>query len=103
MEGWIVPALGAIGVPVLIGWLQNAVKKGDAAQQAVLDRLERDVEAIEKTLLSKSDTHQGDALMQEIRNVGSKVEALNTLVLTELGKRPTREEMMALFQSKDRA
>jgi len=96
---WILPVIAVVGVPLLVSWAKTAIEKGDRAQQAVLDRLERDVESIKRTLLGKSDTHQGEAVLAEIRSVGSKVEALNTLVLTELGKRPTREEMRDYCQT----
>jgi hypothetical protein len=99
MESWIVPALGAIGVPLLISWLKNVIERGDKAQQDILDRLERDLEDVKMRLGNKADSHQSDALMKAIQDVSLKLDSLNTLVLTELGKRPSREEVMALLQS----
>lgn len=96
---WILPALAVVGVPLLVSWAKTAIEKGDKAQQAVLDRLERDVEGIKQTLLGKSDTHQGEAMLTAISSVGAKVDALNNLVLVELGKRPTREEVQTMFQN----
>lgn len=113
MEGsdWIVPAAGAIGVPLIIGWLKGVVEKGDHAQQKVLDTLVDDVKKLRDEVSNKAtlsdmqkDFDKGevkfDQILSEIKSVGAKVNDLNTLVLTELGKRPTREEVHALFQQR---
>lgn len=97
---WIVPAAGVIGVPLVIAWAKSQIEKGDKAQQTVLDRLERDVEMLREEISNKADSRQIHDVLMEVRGVGTKVESLNNLVLTELGKRPTREEVNALFQAR---
>jgi hypothetical protein len=93
-SAWIVPAIAAIGVPLLVSWLRDAVKKGDEAQQRVIEQLQADQRRIEAELACKADSQHIDAVLVEVRNVGAKVQTLNDLVLVELGKRPTRDEMV---------
>ena len=101
---WIVPALAAIGVPLVLNWVKTSIEKGDQAQQKTIDNMQADIKALQSVCASKagSDELQRDStsVLTAIAAVGAKVEALNNLVLTELGKRPTREEMHALFQTR---
>lgn len=101
---WILPAIAAIGVPLVILWVKSTIDKGDQAQQKTIDKMQSDIESLKTITASKagSDELKADSasVLAAIAVVGAKVEALNTLVLTELGKRPTREEMHALFQTR---
>lgn len=97
---WILPVLGVVGVPLVIQWLNRQITKGDNAQQQILDRLEKDVQDLRALVAGKADSHQIDAMLAAIQSISTKIDSLNTLVLTELGKRPTRDEMMTLLQRK---
>lgn len=101
MDGneWIIGAIGAIGVPLVVGWLRSSIEKGDKAQQRILDDLERKVERIEEVCSAKANITDTNAILLAVKSIESKLENLNNQVLVELGRRPTREEVMSLMQN----
>lgn len=94
LGGLFLAALGA-----LIGIIYNKHEKDFDKLEAKVDK-KADAEDIHERLEIGADKFS--EMITEIRSLTAQMQTLNSTVLTELGKRPTRDEMTAYCQNMHR-
>lgn len=105
----LLPLLGAVIVPLLLWWIKGNADKADKAQTDAHGELKARVTKLEDTLASKADkvdmkerldkgSEKMDQFLDLLRSIERGIADMNTHLVTELAKRPTHEEVRAMFQ-----